>query len=86
MDKCEGVHSCDYLVPVHQVSSWASGVRAGLLSGWSPRQTTFSTVHTYPQISFALKGAVPPEPAVVKRFSRIPQKPPVTRSNLLSAN
>ncbi len=33
-----------------------------------------------------LKGAVPPEPAVIKRFSRIPQNPPVTRSNLLSAN
>ncbi len=35
---------------------------------------------------WGFKGAVPPEPAVIKRFSRIPQNPPVTRSNLLSAN
>ncbi len=36
--------------------------------------------------STVVKGAVPPEPAVIKRFSRMPQNPPVTRSNLLSAN
>ncbi len=32
------------------------------------------------------KGAVPPEPAVIKRFSRIPQNPPVTRSNAHNLN